>query len=356
MFCYNLNMFKNTAAKVLVVDDEASIRSLIQRRLERIGYSCDTAPDGETALELVKGGRFDLIITDINMPRMNGVELLRAVREIDETVSVIMVTAIMDMDTAIKSLKDGAYDYITKPIEHEKLVLSVSKALEKTRLLRENMEYQSNLERMVRERTAELEEKSLRLRKFFVETTMALVSAIEAKDKYTEGHSRRVADYSRRLAVRIGLSDQEAERIYVAGVLHDIGKIGIPDRILQKPGYFNDEERSVMQTHPKMSADILAKIEDFNDILEMVLHHHERFDGAGYPGRIAGENIPVWARVLSVADAFDAMTSQRPYRPSLSLSTAINEIQKGRGSQLDPEIAGEFLLMIDSRKLADAAG
>lgn len=344
-------MFRPELSKILIVDDEKSVREVVSRKLTKLGYDCVTASDGRAALDLAKKDKYDVVLTDINMPRLDGVGLLSELRKMDETISVIMVTGIMDMDTAIHSLKEGAYDFINKPIESEKLAVSVANALEKTKLLRENIEYQNNLELMVEQRTREVEEKSQRLRSFFVETTMALVSAIEAKDKYTEGHSRRVAEYAKRLAARVGLSEYEAERIYVAGVLHDIGKIGVPDIILHKPGFFDDDEREIMQRHPIQSADILAKIADFKDIMDIVLSHHERFDGKGYPYRMSGESIPMGARILSVADAFDAMTSQRPYRPSLTLQDAIGEIKKERGGQFDPGVADEFLAMIDSGEI-----
>lgn len=349
-------MSENNTGRVLIVDDEESIRTFIKRRLSRLGYECRAAEDGAAALAVAAENKFDVALTDINMPRMNGLELLRRLRGMDETISVIMVTAVIDMDAAVTSLREGAVDYITKPIESEKLMISVANAVEKARLLRENIEYRDHLERMVEERSAEAREKSRRLKQFFVETTMALVSAIEAKDKYTEGHSRRVAEYSRRTALRLGLSEDEAERIFVAGSLHDIGKIGIPDRVLTKPGVFNDEERRIMNRHSTLSANILAYIEDFKDIKDMVLSHHERYDGEGYPEGLAGEAIPLGARILAVTDAFDAMTSERPYRPRMSTENAVGEIRRGMGTQFDTRVAGVFIAIVEAGELDEERG
>ncbi|MGK7345380.1 MAG: HD-GYP domain-containing protein [Candidatus Nitrospinota bacterium M3_3B_026] len=344
-------MSEDNTGRILIVDDEESIRTFINRRLSRLGYECRVAEDGAAALAIAAGEKFDVALTDINMPRMDGLELLRRLRGMDETISVIMVTAVVDMNAAVTSLKEGALDYITKPIESEKLVVSVANAVEKARLLRENIDYRDHLERMVEERSAEVREKSLRLKQFFVETTMALVSAIEAKDKYTEGHSRRVAEYSRKTALKLGLSGNEAEMVFVAGSLHDIGKIGIPDRVLSKPGVFNDEERRIMNRHSTLSANILAYIEDYKDIKEMVLSHHERYDGDGYPEGLAGEAIPLGARILAVADTFDAMTSERPYRPRMSAERAVEEIRRGMGQQFDQRVAAAFIALVEEGEI-----
>lgn len=330
-----------------MVDDEASIRKLLDRKFTMSGYVCAQAEDGMSALDQVRQDKFDLVVTDIRMPRIDGINLIEEIKRLDSALSVIMMTGYTDVDTAIEALRHGAFDYQLKPLDFDRLTVAVTNGIERTRLLRDRAEYMIMLEAKVRERTEELAEKNRSIRKFFFETVMALVSAVEAKDKYTEGHSRRVADNARLVARRLGMPEDEIERIYIAGVLHDVGKIGVPDAVLHKPGVFTPEETAIMKNHPTLTAAILANVEDFSDIIKMTLHHHERFDGKGYPAGLTGELIPLGARILSVADAFDAMTSDRPYRPRLTLTRAIEELDQAAGTQLDPDVTGTFLSLID---------
>ncbi|MBI5816320.1 MAG: response regulator [Nitrospinae bacterium] len=340
-------MEKTGFGKLLLVDDEESVRKVLERRFGKMGYECVTAVDGADAVEKVKESVFDAVVTDVKMPVMSGVDMIPHIRAIDPNLSIILLTAFADVDVAIQALRHGAFDFQFKPMEFDRLTLSAANAVERTRLLREKIEYTKNLEEKVRERTAQLEEKNQRLRKFFYETVMALVSAVEAKDKYTEGHSWRVADNAKAVAREMGLGDAEAENIYLAGMLHDIGKIGIPDRVLLKPGIYTDEERAAMQSHPTMTAAILSNVEDFQDIVRIALHHHEKFSGGGYPVGISGSAIPLGARIITVADAFDAMLSTRPYRPKMRMADAIEQLRLGSGSHFDPDAVEKFLGLLE---------
>jgi putative nucleotidyltransferase with HDIG domain len=339
-------MTDKAPGRILVVDDEESIRKLLERRLSKIGHSCVLAVDGAEAIEKFGIETFDLVITDVTMPVMDGMGFTRIVRQKDSAISVIILTARGDMETAVMALRVGAFDYHQKPIEWERLAVCVANGIERTRLIRENAEYMATLERKVAERTAELEKKNLELGKRFLETVTALVSATEVKDKYTEGHSRRVAANAKALADGLKLSVEDSERIYIAGLLHDMGKIGIPDKILLKPGIFSEEERAVMQNHSTFSAEILSNVEAFKDIVHIVLHHHERYDGNGYPVGLKGADIPMGARVLSIADLFDAMTSSRPHKGKVMKEAAIEEIRRVAGTQVDPECAEAFIGLI----------
>lgn len=339
-------MTDKAPGRILVVDDEESIRKLLERRLSKMGHSCVLAADGADAIGKFGSGLFDLVISDVSMPVMDGIEFASKARHKDAAVSVIILTAHGDMTTAVKALRAGAFDYHQKPMEWERLAVSVSNGIERTRLIRENAEYMLTLERKVAERTAELEKKNLELGKRFLETVTALVSATEAKDKYTEGHSRRVAANAKALANGAKLPAADAEHIYIAGLLHDMGKIGIPDKILLKPGVFSDEERAVMQNHSAFSADILSNVEAFKEIIHIVLYHHERYDGKGYPAGLKGDDIPLGARVLSIADLFDAMTSSRPYKGKVAAEEAVSEMRRVAGSQVDPELAEVFIGLI----------
>lgn len=339
-------MQKQGMGRILVVDDEESIRRLLDRKLSAMGYSCALAADGVEAINRFGGDRFDLALTDIRMPNMDGLDLTKALRQRDEPLSVIILTAFGDMETAVEALRLGAFDFLLKPIEFDRLSVAVKNGIERTRLIRENKEYTTSLEIKVKERTAELVKKNDELRKNFFETVMALVAATEAKDKYTEGHSRRVAINARVLAERIGLSREESERIYAAGLLHDTGKIGIPDGILLKAGVFSPEERAIMQNHTTFSAEILSNVESFRDILHFVLYHHEQWDGTGYPAGLKGEEIPLGARILSMADLFDAMTSIRPHKFKMKRDDAMEEIKRVSGKQVDPNLTEPFIGLI----------
>jgi putative two-component system response regulator len=327
---------KGSQVNILIVDDEAVVRKLIRRALSGKGYTCREAGDTNEALEQLKDDSVGLVILDIKMPGRTGAELLPEVIASYPDTAVIMVTAVTDTGMAIECMKRGAYDYITKPFNIDGVVMAVGRALEKRRLEIENRYYRQHLE----QRVAEQAEK---IRSSFLNTITSLAHALEAKDRYTSGHSRRVAQISVAIAREMGLSEAAIEKIRFAGQLHDIGKIGVREAVLNKPGRLTDEEFEHMGYHPEIGGRILAPVIDDAEVLGIVRHHHERYDGSGYPDRLAQEAIPLGARILAVADAFDAMTSERPYRGALGLDFALEEIERCAGSQFDPKVVAAFL-------------
>ena len=249
---------------------------------------------------------------------------------------VLMATAITDIDIAVQCMKYGAYDYVTKPFNLDEITISVGRALEKRRLELENKEYRHHLENKVSEQ-AEI------IRLSFLSAITALANAMEAKDKYTGGHSQRVAEISAAVANAMGLLQEIIEKVKLAGMVHDIGKIGVSESILNKPGRLTDEELQHVQKHPEIGQHILTPIVGDEEILRIVRSHHERYDGTGYPDGLKHGHIPLGSRILAVADAYEAMTSERPYRRAMNKKTALNEIERGEGTQFDSNVAEAFL-------------
>jgi putative two-component system response regulator len=322
--------------RLLVVDDEATIRRVLQRFLTDAGYQVLTAANGREALETVSRGNIEAVLLDIKMPVMSGMEVLRELAPRWPDLCAVMITSVDDTKTAIEAMKLGAYDYITKPFERDTVILALSRTLEKRRLLLENREYQQHLEEKVEEQTQ-------KIRASFLNAMTSLAYALEARDEYTSGHSRRVADISVAIARELGLSPENIDGIRQAALVHDIGKIGVRETILNKPTRLTREELQHIYQHPEIGERILSPVAENGDILRPVRHHHERYNGTGYPDRIKGEQIPLEARILAVADAYDAMTSERPYRNAMSEQTAINELEKGKETQFDPGVVEAFL-------------
>lgn len=329
--------------KILIVDDETSVREVLAQKLSREGYECVTSPSTADALRKMAEDNFPLILSDIKMVGKDGIELLREVKEREPDTQVIMVTAVVDAQRAVEAMKLGAYDYVTKPFDLEDVAISVKRALEKRRLIIENRQYQQTLERKVREKTKELSKRNRQIQLLLFNVIKTLAYTLEAKDRYTEGHSRRVAENAALMAQHLGLAKKDVENIRLAGMLHDIGKIGIREVSLNKPDRLTAEEYDEVKRHPLIAEHILEPIEELDGIIDNIKHHHERYDGKGYPSRLKGETIPLGARILAVADCFDAMTSVRPYRPALSVREVLKQIEDGAGSQFDPEIVKIFL-------------
>ncbi len=324
--------------KILIVDDEPGIRNFMSRIVETLKYDHSEASNGEEALQLYMKDRADLILSDVRMPRLDGLGLLEQVRMINPEQVVIMVTAFDDSDTVKKALKAGAYDYINKPLDLDEVIYSIQRGMEKVRFLKKLKDYQDNLEKQVTKQTK-------RIKKVFAGALSALANALEAKDVYTQGHSKRVTMLAVEIAREMHLSPIQVEQIKLAGMFHDIGKIGIKDNILNKNGPLTPEEFAEIKKHPQIAVDIIGDLID-KEILDIVLYHHERYDGKGYPAGLKGEEIPLGARILAVADSWDAMTSERPYRKALPRHVAIEEIEKNAGTQFDPKIASVFLEII----------
>jgi putative nucleotidyltransferase with HDIG domain len=330
-------------ARILVVDDEAPVRAMISATLEREGHVVEMASSGRHAIELLQSGPFDLVLTDIVMQDGNGIALLERLRNNQPHLPVVMVSAIHDISVAIDSMRRGAYDYLLKPFEREHLVATVRRALEHRQAIEENQSYQQNLEQVVRARTDLLRQAMEDLEHSYDVTLEALGDALDLKDSETEGHSKRVTAYTIALARAMNLPPAEIKVIARGAFLHDIGKMAIPDEILRKPGKLTPEEEEVMRDHCTRGYHILRKIPFLSEAAAIVYTHQEYYDGNGYPSRLRGEEIPIGARIFAVADAMDAITSDRPYRKARSFDAAREEILRCAGTQFDPNVVDVFL-------------
>ncbi len=328
---------------ILVVDDEEAIREVVSTMLESKGYHCTAVQNGRVAQEQVKKATPDLVLSDMIMPEMDGIRLLEWMRQYDPEVPVIMVTAIHDISTALEAIRRGAYDYILKPFEKEQLFLGVGRALQHRRLIIENRNYQRGLEQMVEERTAQLTAKHVELEHSYDETLEALGSALDLKDAELEGHCQRVTAFSISIARAMPVPSQYLPILARAAFLHDIGKMAIPDGILRKPGPLDKDEKQIMRKHCQDGYNMLIRIPFLHDSAEIVLAHQEHYDGSGYPRGLKGDQIPLGARIFTVADSLDAMTSDRPYRRALPISHAREEIKRCSGSQFDPKVVDVFM-------------
>jgi response regulator RpfG family c-di-GMP phosphodiesterase len=316
--------------RVLVVDDQPAVARTVAKWLERDGFECDTAESASEAKRLVEEAEYDLVLSDVHMPGPSGLELARDLKEGDPSIQVVIMTGSTTLETAIEALRVNADDYLVKPFEHASLLHATRRAVEHRRLLVENREYRRTLEDRVRVQAERLEG-------LYLSSIHSLVTALEAKDPHTRGHSDRVARYSLALLGQIGGLDPESLRI--GAQLHDVGKIGISENVLRKEGPLTGEEVVQMQRHPTIGTGILGPLLDDDDALAVVRHHHERWDGRGYPDGLSGAAIPLGARIAAVADTFDAMTSSRPYRAANSTEVALAEIELEAGRQFDPEVA-----------------
>ena len=329
---------ERTKAKetILVVDDEQIVRRLLHQKLANEGYACLEAASADEALDILKhNADIALVVSDMKMPGKSGMELLAEVKTLYPYTAVIIATAVTETATAIDCMKQGAYDYLTKPFKLDEVLFSIWRALDKRRLQLENREYRQNLE-------AKVEYQSEKIRSSFFNAITSLAYALDAKDGYTAGHSERVSEIAVGIGIELELPQIEMERLRLAGKIHDIGKIGIDSAILHKPGVLNPAERAEMERHPAVGERILQPIVEDSTVLAIVRNHHERWDGQGYPDRLVGEGIPLGARILALADTFDAITSERPYRTGKSVDFAVNEIERCAGSQFDPAVVDAF--------------
>jgi putative nucleotidyltransferase with HDIG domain len=331
------------ADHILVVDDEEAIREVVSTMLESRGYRCTAVSNGRSAQEYVRKQTPDLVLSDMIMPEMDGIKLLDWLHGFDPEVPVIMVTAIHDISTALEAIRRGAYDYILKPFEKDQLYHGVERALQHRRLVIEVRNYQTDLERKVEQRTAELVAKHLELEQSYDDTLEALGSALDMKDAETEGHCQRVTAFTISIAKAVPVPLKYLPILARAAFLHDIGKMAIPDSILRKPGPLDNDEKQIMRTHCEIGYNVLTRIPFLQEAAEIVLAHQEFFDGTGYPRGLRGEQIPLGARIFSIADAMDAMISDRPYRKALPMAHAREEIRRCAGTQFDPKIVGVFL-------------
>ncbi|MDB5338564.1 MAG: response regulator containing a CheY-like receiver domain and an domain [Planctomycetaceae bacterium] len=323
--------------RVLIVDDERYVREIVRRWLERIGYECTCAESVGAACEILQQQKFDIVTSDISMPGQSGMELLRTIKEKYPETAVLMLTANADTRLAIQALTLGAYGYLLKPVEQEELLCQIERALEHRRLVVENREYTNLLEWKVREQTRHI-------RLAHEETIQRLVTACMFRDDETGGHIKRTGLSSALVAQAAGWSTEMVELIQLAAPMHDVGKVGIPDSILRKPGKLTTEEFKVMQQHTVIGADMLSgSLSPVLQMAEQIAHfHHERWDGTGYPNRLAGEDIPKAARILAIIDVYDALTHDRVYRRALPEEQVLQIIEDGRGTHFDPSVTKAF--------------
>ena len=330
------------AQDILIVDDDRQVRDVLHEIFVSAGYNVLLAVDGHEGLETFRASHPPIMITDLQMPVMTGVQLLQAVRELDPDSAVVVLTGAADVRTAIESLKLGAYDFIMKPVDVDELLIATERALERRQLLIERREYQALLERRVEEATRDLEAAYRQLQETYRTTLEALGSALDTRDVGTEAHSRRVHGYALAIARECGVLEADMTDLAHGTLLHDIGKIGIPDAILLKPGPLTQEEWTIMRRHPEIGKRLIESIPFLRGAVPIVYCHHEKWDGSGYPRGLKGEEIPLGARIFAVVDALDAMTFDRPYSKAISFEAARIEIKRCAGSHFDPQVVEAF--------------
>ena len=331
------NPVRKTGEKVLIVDDEDAIRSLFVEALEELGYKCDIARNGLECLEkFYRVKDFDVVLLDIQMPKLNGIETLKKLKSFSPDLSIIMVSASRDIENVRAALKEGAYDYIFKPFNVTDVDIVIRRALERSNLVKANKDYQKNLEKKVMEQTHELV-------RAYSGTLEAMILALDLREHETGYHSYRVAEFAINLGRHMKLSDEALSVIAKGALLHDIGKIGVPDNILLKPDKLNEEEWELMRKHAEFGYELLKRIDFLEESAKIVHTHHERYDGQGYPIGLSGDEIPLGSRIFSVVDALDAMTSRRTYRKAISFEDAVQRIAEASGSQFDPEVIDAFV-------------
>ena len=324
--------------RVLVVDDEETIRLALTKFLRARGYNVQTADSGTAALDLLHRGKYVLMLCDVRMPGVSGVELVPRALATDSELAIVMLTAVNDAPTAAEVLSAGAMDYLMKPIELADLQSAIERVLHRRGLAIEHR----NVERLIREevalRTAELEREKFALRRMSVDVVEALITALEAKDVYLRGHSQRVSHLAAAVAHEMGLDQDTVEAIRIAGRLHDVGKIGIRESVLNKPGPLTPEEFDHIRSHVRIGVDILTPLRHLGQSVAYVLDHHEHWDGSGYPRGLSGQNISLGGRILCAADAFDALTSARSYRGALTPEATTEYLAAHSGALLDPSV------------------
>jgi putative nucleotidyltransferase with HDIG domain len=330
-----------TRARILVTDDEPEIRHVLSDLLSPL-YDCEAVGSAEEAVELLHGGAYDLVISDIMMGGMSGLELIPRVRELSPDTVVIMISGVQTVESAIHALRAGAFDYVMKPFDLHHVEAAVSRALEHHFLRVEKRRYETYLEEMVAQRTEELDGALSSLGDAYRTTLKALTAALETRDLETHGHSERVVNFSLRLGQELGLDPEQMRSLEFGSLLHDIGKIGVPDAILRKPAKLTEEEWVRMREHPLHGQKILRGIDFLEGAARVVAQHHEKWDGSGYPLGLRGAQIDLNARIFAVADAFDAITSDRVYRAGRSYDEALAELDAYAGRQFDPRVVEAF--------------
>ena len=334
-------MSTGVKSRILVVDDEQEITAILSD-LFTGQYYCMTAGSAEEALERLLVSEYELVISDITMPGMSGLDMIPQVKSMAPNTVVVMISGMQTVESAIGALRLGAFDYVMKPFDLRQVEAVVKRALEHQELIVAKQRYEGHLEELVEQRTAELDDALNSLEDAYRSTLRALTAALETRDLETHGHSERVVTYSLRLGREYGLDNQRIKALEFGSLLHDIGKIGVPDSILRKPAKLTDQEWVRMREHPAHGQQILRGIHFLEGAARVVAQHHEKWDGSGYPLGLHGEDIDLCARIFSVADAFDAMTSDRVYRKGKSYEAAAQELDVWAGRQFDPKVVEAF--------------
>jgi len=327
--------------RILIVDDEAEITEILADLLSE-DYDCSRAGSAEEALTRLRDDEFQLVISDITMPGMSGLDMIPHVKELAPDTVVVMISGMQTVESAISALRVGAFDYLMKPFDLRQVEAVVKRALEHHDLVVAKQRYENHLEELVEQRTAELDRALNSLEGAYRSTLKALTAALETRDSETHGHSERVVSYSLRLGREYGLSSAEMKALEFGSLLHDIGKIGVPDSILRKPAKLTEEEWVRMREHPLHGQQILRGIEFLQGASRVVAQHHEKWDGTGYPLGLRNEDIDICARIFAVADAFDAITSDRVYRRGKPYEAAAQELDDWAGRQFDPKVVEAF--------------
>jgi len=336
-------MFENQSAtpRLLIVDDEPEVRSVL-RDLLSVTYECVEASSAEEALQQLRENDYQLVVSDITMSGMSGLDMIPHVKAISPDTVIVMISGMQTIESAIEALRLGAFDYLMKPFDLRQAEAAVARALEYHGLVVAKRRYEDHLEELVEQRTAELDQALDSLEGAYRTTLKALTAALETRDAETHGHSERVVTFSMRLGCEYGLDNAHMKALEFGSLLHDIGKIGVPDAILRKPAQLTDEEWVRMREHPLHGQQILRGIEFLEGAARVVAQHHEKWDGSGYPLGLKSEDIDVCARIFAVADAFDAITSNRVYREGRSYEAASKELDQWAGRQFDPKVVEAF--------------
>jgi putative two-component system response regulator len=335
--------------QILVVDDEEPIRNALKKFLSQQQFEVYAAGTGDDALQQLRRHRIALMLCDIRMPGTSGVDLVPQAIEIEPELAILMLTAVNDATSAALCMQRGAMDYLTKPIELADLGRAVQRALKRREMLGENRQLNQWLKEEVSTRTAELQRERGKLERLSIATLEALVNALEAKDPYMRGHSARVADLSATIAHQLGLAEEDLEHVRVAGRLHDIGKIGTRESVLNKQGALTPDEFEHVKQHVVIGSQILAPLSHLGDIIPAVRHHHERWDGTGYPDGLRGEAIPIGARIIGAAEVFDALSTSRAYQEKMSPENAVERIADLSGTVLDPQVVEALSAVVAKR-------
>ncbi len=340
--------------KILYIEDESELRNAVGTYLRKIFDSVDTAENGKEGLKNYQEHHYDIVITDIQMPYMNGLQMAAEIKVLAPEQEIIIISAYSEPSYFLDAIRLGINGYIIKPVNYEQMNMTLYKSVRKLTQFRENIMYKTHLEEMVEARTKALMVLEKEKIRNFEKTLFSFVEMIENRDTYTGGHSQRVANYSKLIAQKMGRSDEECDLLYQAGILHDIGKVVTPDNVLFKPGKLNDLEYKLIQGHVKVGYDLLSKIPMYKEIAEIIVYHHEHYDGGGYPIGAKGDEIPFLSRIMMVADAFDAMTTNRIYKGRKNIAKAIEELRAFSGKQFHPEVVESAVEVLSNVKVPDS--